>query len=279
MREISMSWNRSVRLVLTLTLVFAAGLVQAADKRALASEVMRVSGLEQQLGQTTRSINDSLKKAEESGKATPEQREIGAVMLEAFGTESILASVGKQLADQLNEGELQKVLSWYEGDPGQKLIRLENQLADPEKAKELVEFAKQTEQNPIPEARQSLYKKIDKATLTTETTVDMQLNSRVAMDKAMNKTAKSEKKLTDAEINEKIESQRPKAMEFMQQINLIKFGYLFKDVSESDVEAYAKFAESDVGRKYFKARSKALDAAMQEGSRKVGEAMGSRIKE
>ena len=279
MREISMSWNRSVRLVLALTLVFAAGLAQAADKRALASEVMRVSGLEQQLGQTTRSINDSLKKAEESGKATPEQREIGAVMLEAFGTESILASVGKQLADQLNEGELQKVLSWYEGDPGQKLIRLENQLADPEKAKELVEFAKQTEQNPIPEARQSLYKKIDKATLTTETTVDMQLNSRVAMVKAMNKTAKSEKKLTDAEINEKIESQRPKAMEFMQQINLIKFGYLFKDVSESDVEAYAKFAESDVGRKYFKARSKALDAAMQEGSRKVGEAMGSHIKE
>lgn len=279
MREISMSWNRSIRLVLTLTLVFAAGLVQAADKRALASEVMRVSGLEQQLGQTTRSINDSLKKAEESGKATPEQREIGAVMLEAFGTESILASVGKQLADQLNEGELQKVLSWYEGNPGQKLIRLENQLADPEKAKELVEFAKQTEQNPIPEARQSLYKKIDKATLTTETTVDMQLNSRVAMVKAMNKTAKSEKKLTDAEINEKIESQRPKAMEFMQQINLIKFGYLFKDVSDSDVEAYAKFAESDVGRKYFKARSKALDAAMQEGSRKVGEAMGSHIKE
>lgn len=279
MREISMSWNRSIRLVLTLTLVFAAGLAQAADKRALASEVMRVSGLEQQLGQTTRSINDSLKKAEESGKATPEQREIGAVMLEAFGTESILASVGKQLADQLNEGELQKVLSWYEGNPGQKLIRLENQLADPEKAKELVEFAKQTEQNPIPEARQSLYKKIDKATLTTETTVDMQLNSRVAMVKAMNKTAKSEKKLTDAEINEKIESQRPKAMEFMQQINLIKFGYLFKDVSDSDVEAYAKFAESDVGRKYFKARSKALDAAMQEGSRKVGEAMGSHIKE
>lgn len=279
MREISMSWNRSIRLVLTLTLVFAAGLVQAADKRALASEVMRVSGLEQQLGQTTRSINDSLKKAEESGKATPEQREIGAVMLEAFGTESILASVGKQLADQLNEGELQKVLSWYEGNPGQKLIRLENQLADPEKAKELVEFAKQTEQNPIPEARQSLYKKIDKATLTTETTVDMQLNSRVAMVKAMNKTAKSEKKLTDAEINEKIESQRPKAMEFMQQINLIKFGYLFKDVSDSDVAAYVKFAESDVGRKYFKARSKALDAAMQEGSRKVGEAMGSHIKE
>ncbi len=279
MREISMSWNRSVRVVLTLTLVFAAGLAQAADKRALASEVMRVSGLEQQLGQTTRSINDSLKKAEESGKATPEQREIGAVMLEAFGTESILASVGKQLADQLNEGELQKVLSWYEGDPGQKLIRLENQLADPEKAKDLVEFAKQAEQNPIPEARQSLYKKIDKATLTTETTVDMQLNSRVAMVKAMNKTAKSEKKLTDAEINEKIESQRPKAVEFMQQINLIKFGYLFKDVSDSDVEAYVKFAESDVGRKYFKARSKALDAAMQEGSRKVGEAMGSHIKE
>lgn len=279
MREISMSWKRSFRVVLALTLVFAAGLVQAADKRALASEVMRVSGLEQQLGQTTRSINDSLKKAEESGKATPEQREIGAVMLEAFGTETILASVGKRLADQLNEEELRKVLSWYEGDPGQKLIRLENQLADPEKAKDLVEFAKQAEQNPIPEARQSLYKKIDKATLTTETTVDMQLNSRVAMVKAMNKTAKSEKKLTDAEINEKIESQRPKAVEFMQQINLIKFGYLFKDVSDSDVEAYVKFAESDVGKKYFKARSKALDAAMQEGSRKVGEAMGSHIKE
>jgi hypothetical protein len=274
-----MSWKYSARVVLALTLVFAAGLAQAADKRALTSEVMRVSGLEQQLAQTTRSINDSLKKAEESGKATPEQREIGAVMLEAFGTESILATVGKQLADQLSEGELQKVLSWYEGNPGQKLIRLENQLADPEKAKDLVEFAKQAEQNPIPEARQTLYKKIDKATLTTQTTVDMQLNSRVAMVKAMNKTAKSEKKLTDAEINEKIESQRPKAMEFMQQINLIKFGYLFKDVSDSDVEAYLKFAESDVGKKYFKARSRALDMAMQEGSRKVGEAMGSRIKE
>ncbi len=279
MREISIKWNRSARVILALAMMFAAGLAQAADKRALTSEVMRVSGLEQQLAQTTRSINDSLRKAEESGKATPEQREIGAVMLEAFGTESILATVGKQLADQLSEGELQKVLSWYEGNPGQKLIRLENQLADPEKAKDLVEFAKQAEQNPIPEARQSLYKKIDKATLTTQTTVDMQLNSRVAMVKAMNKTAKSEKKLTDAEINEKIESQRPKAMEFMQQINLIKFGYLFKDVSDSDVEAYLKFAESDVGKKYFKARSRALDMAMQEGSRKVGEAMGSRIKE
>ena len=279
MREISMSWNRSVRLVLALTLVFAAGLAQAADKRALASEVMRVSGLEQQLGQTTRSINDSLKKAEESGKATPEQREIGAVMLEAFGTESILASVGKQLADQLNEGELQKVLSWYEGDPGQKLIRLENQLADPENAKGLVEFAKQVEQNPIPEAQQSLYKKIDKATLTTDTTVDMQLNSRVAMVKAMNKTAKSDKKLSDAEIQEKVEAQRPQAMSFMQQINIIKFAYLYKDVSDEDVKAYLKFAESDVGKKYFKVRSKALDGAMQEGSSKVGEAMGSRIKE
>ncbi|MGB7290083.1 MAG: hypothetical protein WBC62_08335 [Candidatus Macondimonas sp.] len=279
MREVSMSWKRSIRVVLALTLVFATGLAQAADKRALASEVMRVSGLEQQLGQTTRSIKESLKKAEESGKATPEQREIGAVMLEAFGTETILTTVGKRLADQLNEGELQKVLSWYEGNPGQKLIRLENQLADPEKAKELVDFARQTEQTPIPEARKSLYKKIDKATLTTETTVDMQLNSRVAMVKAMNKTASSEKKLTDTEIKEKIESQRPKAMEFMQQINQIKFGYLFKDVSDSDLAAYLKFAESDVGSKYFKARSQALDVAMQEGSRKVGEAMGSRIKE
>lgn len=279
MREVSMSWKRSIRVVLALTLVFATGLAQAADKWALASEVMRVSGLEQQLGQTTRSIKESLKKAEESGKATPEQREIGAVMLEAFGTETILTTVGKRLADQLNEGELQKVLSWYEGNPGQKLIRLENQLADPEKAKELVDFARQTEQTPIPEARKSLYKKIDKATLTTETTVDMQLNSRVAMVKAMNKTANSEKKLTDTEIKEKIESQRPKAMEFMQQINQIKFGYLFKDVSDSDLAAYLKFAESDVGSKYFKARSQALDMAMQEGSRKVGEAMGSRIKE
>lgn len=279
MREMSMSWKYSIRAALVLTLMFAAGLGQAADKRALAAQVMRISGLEQQLGQTARSINDSIKKAEESGKATPEQREIGAVMLEAFGTESILATVGKQLADQLSEGELQKVLSWYEGDPGQELIRLENQLADPAKAQDLVEFAKQVEQNPIPEARQSLYKKIDKATLTTDTTVDMQLNSRVAMVKAMNKTAKSEKKLTDAEINEKIESQRPKAREFMQQINLIKFGYLYKDVSDSDIQAYVKFAESDVGKKYFKARSKALDSAMQEGSRKVGEAMGSRIKE
>lgn len=279
MRETLLLLKGSVRVALTLILVCAAGLAQAADKRALASEVMRVSGLEQQLGQTTRSINDSLKKAEESGKATPEQREIGAVMLEAFGTETILATVGKQLADQLSEGELQKVLSWYEGDPGQKLIRLENQLANPEKAQGLVEFAKQVEQNPIPEARQSLYKKLDKATLTTDTTVDMQLNSRVAMVKAMNKTAKSEKKLTDAEINEKIESQRPKAMEFMQQINLIKFAYLYNDVSDGDVGAYLKFAESDVGKKYFKARSKALDGAMQEGSRKVGEAMGSRIKE
>ncbi|HET7687376.1 MAG TPA: hypothetical protein VFK46_01985, partial [Candidatus Macondimonas sp.] len=107
MREISIKWNRSARVILALAMMFAAGLAQAADKRALTSEVMRVSGLEQQLAQTTRSINDSLRKAEESGKATPEQREIGAVMLEAFGTESILATVGKQLADQLSEGELQ----------------------------------------------------------------------------------------------------------------------------------------------------------------------------
>ncbi len=274
-----MSWGRSLLATLTLTLLLGAGVTQAADKRALASEVMNVSGLTTQLGQTTRSINDSLKKAEESGKATPEQREIGAVMLEAFGTDTILASVGKRLADQLTDSELQAVLNWYKGNPGQKLIQLENQLADPENAKGLVEFAKQVEQNPIPEAQQSLYKKIDKATLTTDTTVDMQLNSRVAMVKAMNKTAKSDKKLSEAEIQEKVEAQRPQAMAFMQQINLIKFAYLYKDVSEEDVKAYLKFAESDAGKKYFKVRSKALDGAMQEGSSKVGEAMGSRIKE
>lgn len=274
-----MNRGRSLLVALTLAVMLGASAAQAADKRALATEVMKVSGLTEQLGQTTRSINDSLKRAEESGKATPEQREIGAVMLEAFGTDTILASVGKNLADQLSDSDLQTVLKWYQGEPGQKLIRLENQLADPETAKGLVEFAKQAEQTPLPEDKQALYKQIDKATLTTDTTVDMQLNSRVAMVKAMNKTAKSEKKLTDAEIQEKVEAQRPQAMIFMQQINLIKFAYLYKDVPDEDIKAYLKFAESDVGKKYFKARSKALDKAMQEGSSKVGEAMGSRIKE
>lgn len=279
MREVSVLRSRFAPFAVALMLVSGLGSAHAADKRSLVTEVMRASGLELQLGQTTRSINESLKKAEESGKATPEQREIGEVMLQSFGTQTILGSVGKQLADQLSESELQKVLSWYEGNPGQKLSKLENQLSDPEKAKDLVEFAKQAQEKPIPEARQALYQSLDKATLTTQTTVDMQLNSRVAMVKAMNKTAKSEKKLSDAEINEKIEAQRPQATSFMQQINMVKFAYLYKDVSDKDVNAYLEFAESDVGKKYFKARSRALDAAMQEGSRKVGEAMGSRIKE
>lgn len=278
MREIAVSWSRFVMIALALA-VFVGSPAHAADKRTLAAEIMRASGLEQQLGHTTRSIKDSLQKAEESGKATPEQREIGQIMLDAFGPQAILSSVGKQLADQLSEEELQKVLSWYEGHPGKKLIQLENQLGDPEKAKDLVEFARQTEQNPIPESRQALYQQIDKATLTTQTTVDMQLNSRVAMVKAMNKTAKSEKKLTDAEIDAKIAAQRPQATAFLQQINLIKFAYLYKDLPESDMNAYLRFAQSDAGSKFFKVRSKALDAAMQEGSRRVGEAMGSRIKE
>jgi len=119
-----------------LLLVFSTNAVLAKATPDTVVEILKLSGLTEQVRNYPKSFNAGLRQAfEKDQQATQEIKDaFYAASESAIKPSAILLDISKSIISVMEESELQEMLDWYRSDLGKKIIREEKLASSPEAA-------------------------------------------------------------------------------------------------------------------------------------------------
>ena len=221
----------------------------APNKGALTRQLMRMSGLDEQLNQIKQHVYANLDESKDS--LPPDLYEaMLQVMGEAYDGKKMQNIVSAILSRSLNPDEMRNILSWLQSGLGRKITGLEEAASTPEAFNEMQTFTRQMQTNPPTSHRLELSQRLDQATNATTMAVDIILLTAYGVAAALD-TIMPEDQQTDLDmIRESFESQRPQLTPIMQQMTIASFLFTYQALEDAEIERYVDFCESDVGKKY-----------------------------
>lgn len=261
-------------LVSLLTVAYLALPAHAAapNKEALAKELMKLSGLEQQIRQIPQQI---LAGFDKDGKKLPPQRytALRRVLSQAYDAQTLEQHVYRRVHSELNHELATKTLGWLRTDLARKITKLEEQASTPQAIQQMEVFAKKLESSPPSQQRLGLARRIDLATDATELMLDITESSTFGLAMALDATLPPVQRQGEARLRVQMERQRQKLRETYQQLSTVNALFTYQSLSDAEVERYVDFLESEVGTQYTTLANTALKDALYEAGTHVNRGM------
>ncbi|MGH7229683.1 MAG: hypothetical protein ACREIH_10795 [Nitrospiraceae bacterium] len=244
----------------------------APNKEALAKELMKLSGLEQQIRQIPRQI---LAGFDKDGKKLPPQRytALRRVLSQAYNAQTLEEHVYRRVHSELNHELATKTLGWLRTDLARKITKLEEQASTPQAIQQMGVFAKKLESSPPSQQRLGLARRIDLATDATELMLDITESSTFGLAMALDATLPPEQRQGEARLRVQMERQRQKLRETYQELSTVNSLFTYQSLSDAEVERYVDFLESEVGTQYTTLANTALKDALYEAGTQVNRGM------
>ena len=222
---------------------------EASEKAALTSQLMKMSGLEEQLNQIKEHAFANLSDAKDTLPADVYEA-ITQAMAEAYDGRKMQEIVSGRLSANLNIEEMRGILNWLQSGLGRKITGLEEAASTPEAFDAMQTFTRQLQTNPPTPQRLELSQRLDHATNATTMAVDIILLTAYGVAAALD-TIMPEDQQTDLDLlRDEIESQRPELTPLMQQMTIASFLFTYQTLGNEEIERYIAFCESDLGKRY-----------------------------
>jgi len=261
-------------LVSLLTVAYLALPAHAAapNKEALAKELMKLSGLEQQIRQIPQQI---LAGFDKDGKKLPPQRytALRRVLSQAYDAQTLEQHVYRRVHSELNHELATKTLGWLRTDLARKITKLEEQASTPQAIQQMEVFAKKLESSPPSQQRLGLARRIDLATDATELMLDITESSTFGLAMALDATLPPDQRQGEARLRVQMERQRQKLRETYQELSTVNALFTYQSLNDAEVERYVDFLESEVGTQYTTLANTALKDALYEAGTHVNRGM------
>ncbi len=261
-------------LVSLLTVAYLALPAHAAapNKEALAKELMKLSGLEQQIRQIPQQI---LAGFDKDGKKLPPQRytALRRVLSQAYDAQTLEQHVYRRVHSELNHELATKTLGWLRTDLARKITKLEEQASTPQAIQQMEVFAKKLESSPPSQQRLGLARRIDLATDATELMLDITESSTFGLAMALDATLPPDQRQGEARVRVQMERQRQKLRETYQELSTVNALFTYQSLNDAEVERYVDFLESEVGTQYTTLANTALKDALYEAGTQVNRGM------
>jgi hypothetical protein len=156
----------------------------------------------------------------------------------------------------------QEVLNWLLSPLGQKITALESIQFSSKTIQEVQTFAKQLQSNPPPQGRYNLMRRLDAATGASEKNVEVALEMLVQTATAMQSAFSRREKISAEEMRRQMALRRPQLEENSKETTQISLIYLYRTLTDKELERYVSFSESETGTAYHKMTFEALMAAL-----------------
>ncbi|MGH7205320.1 MAG: hypothetical protein ACREI2_03815 [Nitrospiraceae bacterium] len=244
----------------------------ASNKETLAKELMKLSGLEQQIRQIPRQV---LAGFDRDGKKLPPQRytALRRVLSNAYNAQTLEQHVYKRVHGELTSELATKTLGWLRTDLARKITKLEERASAPQVIQQMQGFAKKLESSPPSQQRLGLARRIDLATDTTELMLDITESSTFGLAMALDAMLPPDQRQGEARLRVQMERQRPILREAYQQLSMVNALFTYQSLSDAELERYVDFLESEVGTQYTMLANTALKDALYEANTHVNRGM------
>ena len=254
------------------------------NKEALIQDLYGKSGLEKQVGQLPMVIQVGFDQAvamDDRLKVIPRSviGEMRAYIETVFAPEKIKRIILGECRKKLSIDDLKKVIEWLDSPIGRKFTQLEEVASTPEKYTEMQQFAlKLQESPPLPE-RVKIIQLLDSAVKATETSVELAMNTQLAVTIAIVASLPKEQQPTYDNLVAAIEQTRPQIEDAMRIQTIVSLLFTYSSVAHAELDRYIAFASSPAGINYHNATISGLKRAMLEGSYKWGELIADILKQ
>lgn len=247
-------------------------------KAKLASEIIEAAGIARQNRSLTEAVLSSFEEkyqeADPSIKTADDQKlaRLKDVIRLATDPARINDYIQDQLASNLSIPELEQVLNWYQSPLGKKISKLEfSSYADKKAQANKLRLAFNLTRYQSA-SRADLFSRLDEATTSTAAMVELQTNL-IVQNQILDLVLSNSKELDQASIGKIIQNFEsnidPYLDIFAAQLVFAGFVYTYRGLSESELEAYLSFSETDAARNYYSILNKKSNTVMLDCNQKI----------
>lgn len=254
---------RTAMLALSLLVGPAA---QAQITEAAAEQLMRLSGQWEQLGSISTQMRDALLQAMAADANPPKPETVQrmkAAAETAFSTERARSVARQTLAQNVREAYVPELLKWYESPVARRISQAEvEDTATPQpdlKARTQAGMALVQAATP---ARQQLLVRLVEVTRAPRASADIVINMGVMLPLTLMRFDFGGPKVTEAELRQTMEAQRPELTKAFETISLTHFALMYQTLPDDALEAYVSFMAGSAGEHYTDIGERAFEAAI-----------------
>ncbi len=266
------------KLLYIASILLMAGTCIAAEPpdERLVQALMQASGLEKQIEQVPLLVQMEIRKQHQKSQSlsADEYNRIMNLVKQSFDAKTMKYDVSRWLTSDLPEMDIKAALGWLESPLGRKITKLEERASTPEAYAEMQSMAPKLLKEYEGTSRLDKISRFDQATMTTERSVNMMLDLQLAIITAMSAAGKEEVQPSHKEIRESLLKVKPQIRDAAAQSTALSFLYTYRALTESEIDMYIAFAESDTGRRYHLITYKGVHDAITKAARKLGARIG-----
>lgn len=212
-----------------------------------AREVLAASPIDDIVGQypemMSQGIRDGLK---QSGQVPPMVADtIGYVVSSSYRADDIERKIVSSLEASMTSQQLEAVNDWYQTPVAKKIAQAEIAASAPAAWSEMRSRAAALNAANKGTAREALFDRFDRASRATASAVDTTIAVQLGLATAM--AALSNNSVHYAQIQKRLENQRPMLQGMVGQQVYDSYLFTYQDISLQEMNLYLDFLESDAG--------------------------------
>jgi hypothetical protein len=260
-KTISLLGSIFIVTVLTITSSFAnnqvsdAQIYQLMDKsgvtRAIDGFPMQMQAMGQQMALTA--------------KDSAEHQKFMKTFISSVNTEEMNQAIYSSIKQNVASEDMIKMLAWLEGELAAKIVAAELQSTEPEFQQNLMHFIADLQTTPPSQERTQTIIHYVESSKVAEQGLDMVIAIVKNMFEAIKVGKPDDKELAtqlDAQLAQMKATMGPA---FEQQMVLTSY-YIYRDISDADLNQYSNFYQQEIGKKYLSALMEAIGDAMGQWS-------------
>ncbi len=240
-----------IRRLIMIALLLIGGHSHAADDPVL--QLLHKSGIAHGISRFPQQLEEQLYHSQLFSQQPELEAHILNVMLTGYDYERALDIMQRRTRDILDPGTVARLLEWYDTPTAQRIAKAEMASAETGQAK-LEAFFLALQTNPPAEQRRQLIEDYAAASRQTELLLALMKVITKGMIHTFNGLLPTDQRLSDQELNTTIDelmAQMGSEIEQLMSEQMLMFShYIYRDISDEDLQQYTVFLRSRDGQHY-----------------------------
>lgn len=178
----------------------------------------------------------------------------------------MLETIKEHINSHMTSSELDSVLAWFDSDLGRKINKAEKDASSAEAYSQARQVSAGLQIQPQDPLRKQLISEIDRATHLSEVTTGMKMSMIINMAEAR-PSASSNRDSNQEEMISQIKDRRGLIQENTTREVMARLLFAYRSMSDSELNQYLNFLNSEAGKKYADTIAEALLTAVENSNK------------